>query len=415
MAETDLTDWKGGSGSDKLYGDADFDELIGGYGNDELYGGSGFDRAIFDDHFGSLSGGWTINMITGQASTDEDLGSFIVRYERDRFFSIEAITASAGHDVIIDNGKNNVIDGGAGLDTIYLAAKVAVNIGGAVFNFASDDVVDMTVGSVNGSNGQSLEFSNIEILHANIGNDVVTGTVNGDTIYGDEGRDTLNGGDGADALYGGTQADILNGGAGADILYGGEGADKLNGGDGPEIDFASYEDANYGDLYISLIRPQDNTGAASGDQYSGIEGLIGGAGHDTIVGDQHDNTLIGGSGNDTFIGGFGTDLLSGEAGSDTFTFTAAAGNTNADFILDFEHGIDVMKLLQSRYGALGAVVDAGEFTVGASANDADDFIIYDQDTGVLYYDADGNGSGVQRKFAAVEIGVTLTYEDFLIA
>ena len=59
---------------------------------------------------------------------------------------------------------------------------------------------------------------------------------------------------------------------------------------------------------------------------------------------------------------------------------------------------------------------AGSFRVGAgvSAADADDFILYDSASGVVYYDADGNGGGGPVQFASLSSGLALSHADFLV-
>ncbi len=54
----------------------------------------------------------------------------------------------------------------------------------------------------------------------------------------------------------------------------------------------------------------------------GIEGAIGGAGDDTIVGTTGANTLVGGAGDDTLLGngtsnGGGIDYIDGGSGNET--------------------------------------------------------------------------------------------------
>ncbi|EDL49208.1 hypothetical protein ED21_21049 [Erythrobacter sp. SD-21] len=49
------------------------------------------------------------------------------------------------------------------------------------------------------------------------------------------------------------------------------------------------------------------------------------------------------------------------------------------------------------------------FQLGTEADDADDRIIYDQTTGNLYFDADGNGEGEQILVANLGKGTVLEY------
>ncbi|MCD8485381.1 MAG: S8 family serine peptidase [Desertifilum sp.] len=129
------------------------------------------------------------------------------------------------------------------------------------------------------------------------GNDTVIGGAGSDTINGNQGDDSILGGDGNDLLYGGKNHDTLRGNQGNDTLFGNRGADVLDGGKGDDL-------------------------------------LFGGKGNDV---------LIGGEGNDTLSGDLGQDLLIGGSGADLFilrTGTAATDAALADFIQDFEVGID---------------------------------------------------------------------------
>lgn len=154
-----------------------------------------------------------------------------------------------------------------------------------------------------------------------------------DIIRGNGGRDTLNGGAGNDLLEGGEDHDILYGGVGNDTLVGGNndndtlvggaGADELNGGTGIVYrDYASYADSTTG-LVINLRDVSQNTGDAKGDKYTDIEGFIGSAFNDLIVGDM----LAGekryydlGAGNDTVIGGSSYEVMDGGDGIDTVSY-----------------------------------------------------------------------------------------------
>jgi hypothetical protein len=102
---------------------------------------------------------------------------------------------------------NDVIDGGAGNDTITAGA--------------GDD-------RVQGGAGR-------DVIRGGSGNDYLDGGADVDKIYGDDGNDTLIGGDGNDYLFGMNGNDVLEGGPGNDYLHGGNGSDtfvfRLNFGD----------------------------------------------------------------------------------------------------------------------------------------------------------------------------------------
>ena len=91
-------------------------------------------------------------------------------------------------------------------------------------------------------------------------------------------------------------------------------------GAGDGFDVASYETATSG-LTANLRNPSTNTGDAAGDTYILIEGLVGSAFDDTLIGTavgaEGHNTLEGGAGNDTLIGLGGDDDYDGGAGDDT--------------------------------------------------------------------------------------------------
>jgi Ca2+-binding RTX toxin-like protein len=97
----------GDSGNDTLLGGNGDDILIGGAGNDTLGGGSGNDTADY-----SASGaGINVSMQTGAGSGGDAQGDTLV--------SIENVIGSAFADTIAGkNNWDNVIDGGAGADTL---------------------------------------------------------------------------------------------------------------------------------------------------------------------------------------------------------------------------------------------------------------------------------------------------------
>jgi len=90
--------------------------------------------------------------------------------------------------------------------------------------------------------------------------------------------------------------------------------------------------------------------------------------------------------------------------------------TNVDNITDFEVGIDQIGLENSVFTKLAATgtLSADFFHVGAVAADPNDFIIYDDATGALYYDSNGSAAGQQVEFGHVQPGLALTHTDFFV-
>ena len=191
------------------------------------------------------------------------------------------------------------------------------------------------------------------------------------------GRDELNGNGGNDRLDGGGGFDLLRGGIGNDTLFGGKGEDELSGDEGADT-------------------------LDAGDHADRLDGGIG------------RDVLKGGAGADILIGGGGPDLLEGGAGRDGFHFTTKPVAAKADTILDFDRADDTIFLDRDAFTAIGEkTLAADAFHVGKSAADADDRIVYDQDSGKIFYDPDGSGGGAAILFAQVTAGTTLTNADFV--
>ena len=158
--------------------------------------------------------------------------------------------------------------------------------------------------------------------------------------------------------------------------------------------------------------------------------IFGSQSDDLLSGGDGDDVLNGGAGNDFLRGGAGNDVLRGGAGVDTFVFSADPDKGGIDRVTDFNRKIGEKIILNTyAFEAAEAVqrfsptdpkakgsgaLDASNFVLGKSAKDADDHIIYDQATGALYYDADGNGAGAAIQFAQFKAGTALTADCFLL-
>lgn len=133
-------------------------------------------------------------------------------------------------------GEADVIDAGAGDDTVYG--------GGGNDSIAGGDGQDLLDG---GSGADTLDGgAGNDTLSGGDGNDSLLGGDGNDTLSGDVGNDILAGGGGNDQLMGGDGEDTLTGGEGADTLFGGMGNDRLVASEG------DYVDGGTGDDYIFL-------------------------------------------------------------------------------------------------------------------------------------------------------------------
>ncbi len=156
--------------------------------------------------------------------------------------------------------------------------------------------------------------------------------------------------------------------------------------------------------------------------YGGNNRMVGSKHDDHLKGNRGDDVLNGGAGDDLLSGGAGRDVLKGGSGADIFSF----GYIDAvDRICDFnskagdkialgtEVVFDKLEKAAPRTEFVSALATSN-FVVGKSAQDADDRIVYDKDTGALFYDADGNGAGAAVQFASLKAGTALSASDFYL-
>lgn len=157
-------------------------------------------------------------------------------------------------------------------------------------------------------------------------------------------------------------------------------------------------------LTVTDVNPENVTGTAAADLIRGGSGL---------------DTFSGGAGNDTLAGGAGDDRLTGGLGSDVFLFDTEPTKAGADTILDFStKDNDHIYLARTAFKGFGAfdigALQTKAFVLGTIAKDADDRIMYDQTTGKVFYDADGNGAGSAVHVATLATKPALTASAFFI-
>lgn len=151
-------------------------------------------------------------------------------------------------------------------------------------------------------------------------------------------------------------------------------------------------------------------------------------------GNANQQTFIGTSKADVFVGNGGNDTLTGNGGADTFvfgkvyeqvvtgsstsvqTYTNTAFNlTGVDTITDFTRGSDKIELHLDQYSQL-AGFNSSMLRVNSTgtAQDANDYLIYNTTTKTLSYDADGNGSGAKVDIAVLTGVSTVSVSDFVV-
>jgi Ca2+-binding RTX toxin-like protein len=196
-------------------------------------------------------------------------------------------------------------------------------------------------------------------------------------------------------------------------LFAGVGNNTIDGGTGTDTVVYSALKTSVGStlgVKVNLMNTAIQiTGSSGSDLLLSIENLTGSNKNDTLGGNSAANVLNGGLGN---------DILTGGAGKDVFVFDTAL-NRNVDQIKDFSVVDDTIQLENSVFKQLSSTgsLKASYFVKNTTgkANDTDDFIIYDTDSGALFYDADGSGAGAAVQFAIVSIGVVLTAADFIVS
>ncbi|MGQ2964922.1 calcium-binding protein [Methylophilus sp.] len=163
---------------------------------------------------------------------------------------------------------------------------------------------------------------------------------------------------------------------------------------------------------------------ASGVTTNGLR-FEGNANQQTFIGTSKADVFVGNGGNDTLTGGGGADkfvfgkvyeqVVTGSA-TTVQTYTNTAFNlTGVDTITDFTRGTDKLELHLDQYSNLVGF-NASMLRVNATgtAQDANDYLVYNTTTKTLSYDADGNGSGAKVDIAILTGVNTLSTSDFII-
>ena len=335
---TGIENVTGGSGNDSLTGDSGDNVLTGGLGVDTLDGGTGLDTAAYATTLAfadvvSVDGGWQVN------------GS-------DTLHNIEFIEHSGGRYVLVDPDGTH-----GGFATANEAAQHATRPGDTIKFASAPASVDITV-----STSEDLNFTIPYDVPTTV---TLSGTGSAHVTTGD-GQDFVLTGDGADTIHTGGGNDVVDAGAGDDDIVGGQGGgdDVYDGGTGGNT--VSYPSATHsitvdlrtadrsaqqtidhddagpnvdtiGDLLVAAnhnpaYTPNMAVGYAEGvdigtDVLINIQNATGGAGDDTIIGNDIANILSGGGGNDIIFGGAGTDTA---AYTGTLQASAIKGVADAD-------------------------------------------------------------------------------------
>ncbi len=381
LAGTGVDDQINGfGGNDELTGNGGNDIIDAGLGDDTAYGNFGTDTLYGRDGKDTLFGGQGGDILDGGLGVDRMVGE-------------------QGDDIYYVDNKADITaelaDGG--IDTVFSTVT---------FSLANQAVENITLlGTANiGATGNFLNNTMI----GNIGNNKLDGKAGADSMTGGLGNDTYyveNAGDAVIEDLGGGTRDLVYSSISLPALY-----------------------ANVEELILTGIASLNATGNDLANKLTGNSGsnvLNGGLGNDKLYGKDGVDSLRGGNDNDLLDGGSGDDILNGNAGRDTLTGGIGADDFRLD-VLEADTKIfdtfkdfstaegDKIVLYASVFTAIGPVLDADELVLGTAALDANDFLVFDGNTGKLYYDADGNGAGAKQLIAIVKDVATVAVTDFEI-
>jgi serralysin len=388
--------------------------LVGNVLNNAVTGGAGNDYFVTGDGADTLDGGLGWDTHYGEFGNDTYvLGDIFDWYSG-------SIYVGAFRDDVLEplNG---------GIDTVYVTAAWSTGLNRLVSNYT---------------------------LVANVENGIVTGD-NAFTLVGNVLANALRGGGGDDRMVAGDAADTLEGGAGADTMFGEFGDDtyvlkdvtRLGDIFGNDV-WDTILEAGPGGIDTVLVeralRPTSfeswrsdytladfiENGRITGTQeftlngnvlanrltgneafnfilgHDGADTISGMGGGDALNGGAAADRLIGGAGADTLDGGTGRDVLTGGTEADIFVISSIPPAADVDTVSDFLPGEDRILLSLAALdpgGTSGLVAgsladQAGRFAAnltGAATTRGLAQVVYETDTGRIWWDADGAGGGAR--------------------
>ena len=331
--------------------------------------------------------GQTVTSGPGSDSAADANGSVLVTIDGP-VHSVQVIYSNGGNvgqalwltDVdfttVVPPEGDDVIDGGAGNDTIFGEGgddRILYGTGNdTVYGGAGDDTID----DAPGTGGATTDRNS---LYGGAGSDTIFGAQDADLLDGGTGDDRLSAEGGNDTLYGRDGDDVLFGGAGNDTAYGGTGNDDVRLGSGNDV-------------------------FGGPDTEAGNDTIRGEDGNDSIHAGAGDDSVFGGSGRDTLTGGTGSDSVYGGTGSDAILVGPADGADTIEGGEDAD-GSDIDRLVLGDGGGTPGVTvtmagdEAGSYAYGGG-NASGDFVEIERvETGAGADTIDGSASGAGMQYA----------------
>ncbi|WP_457150155.1 SdrD B-like domain-containing protein [Mesorhizobium sp. P5_C1] len=391
----------GNAGANTLFGLGGNDTLDGMAGADTMQGGLGNDTYFVDnigDHVIELNGqGFdTVNSAISFNLSGQELENLMLlgtgNINGTGNSTINDITGNSGNNILDGLVGADTMRGGLGNDTYFVD-----NIGDHIFELngqGTDSVFSSVSFNLSGQELENLTLTGTSNLNG-------TGNSTGNTLTGNAGANTLFGLGGNDTLDGKAGADMMQGGTGNDIYFVDNAGDRAI-----ELDGQGTDTVNSSVSFNLSGQELENLNLRSGASING-------------TGNHIDNVITGNSGDNIINGLSGNDTLTGALGHDSFLFTTALSLVvNVDTITDFSVVDDTIVLDHAIFAALAGngTLSADQFTANASgtATDANQHIIYETDTGWLYYDSNGDAAGGSKHFATVAANLAMTNADFVV-
>ncbi|MFI0842489.1 calcium-binding protein [Mesorhizobium sp. IMUNJ 23232] len=403
----------GHAGNDVLKGNAGDDIIDGGAGKDSCDGGAGFDQLSFRSTYGDQTAirGIVLDATAGTVVDPWGNSETFTGFEGFRGTQFaDTLNGSSLDEQFMGLGGRDKIDGKGGLDEVRYDRD---------FSRGGNDgvTVNLTTGVAVDGFGRQDTLVGIERARGTDADDTFTGNSAANRFRGLGGNDVLDGKAGADDMRGGTGNDTYVVDNSGDIVDensdGGAGTDTVK----SSISFNLADTTKvFGDVErLTLTGSSAING--SGNSLGNI--ITGNSANNSLAGSSGNDTLSGGSGDDTLNGGSGKDTLTGGAGKDNFRFnTTLSASGNVDTVTDFSVADDTVQLDNVVFTALtttGTLASAAfRANTTGLAGDSSDRIIYESDTGKLFYDADGTGATVGIQFAILTAGLALTNADFSV-
>ena len=394
----------GTSGIDTLTGTAGNDVILGLAGNDTINAGAGDDLVLpglGSNHSDGGTGINTVSYIDSTSAVTANLATGSVTrsgFAADTATNFQNVVGTPYDDVLYGTSGSNNIQGGAGNDQIYgRGGNDVIDGGPGTDTISFDDATSAITANLQtqtlGGAAAGTTISNIEGVVGGSGNDALTGFTSQDSY--------LSGGAGNDVLIGGTGNDTIIGGAGHDVIYGSLGADTVTDLDDAVFDYSGspaglllYYSGGPGYLGYGGFAQGDTILTGNDSNQSGgthyefdltpyndviklgswsTINVYGGAGDDTIIGDdvQVSSTyrsvynIFGGDGFDTIHPGLdGYDTIDFGTGGGVLDYSVAgAGLGYASVVFSWAEPGGTSTVHVYDTPSVGTTVDAGVSTV----------------------------------------------------